>query len=198
VLEEALTLMSERGIAGASLRALAKRLGMSQPSLYHYFPTKSALVPQVVAYGAQRMLGTGLAVPPPKRIHDLPRFVTEAVLELYSTETHPRFTRLLFLVAIEAKEHQAFVRRVFEEQLDPSFNVLADAFAKTPAERQELREILRMVVYSLGFMLLDDRSLLGRPAPKPATLAYAKWIVPVAERLITERCPESVAAVVER
>ena len=194
MLEEALALMSERGIAGASLRALAKRVGMSQPSLYHYFPTKSALIPQIVEYGARRMLGTGLALPPPKRIQDLPRYVVDAVLALYETETHPRFVRLLFLVAIEAKEHHAFVKRVFEEQLDPSFGLLADAFARNPAERRELREILRMVVYSLGFMMLDDRALFGRPAPKPTTIDYAKWVVSTAEQLILERCPESVAA----
>jgi AcrR family transcriptional regulator len=192
VLDAALELMSERGIAGASLRTLAKRLGMSQPSLYHYFPTKSALIPQIVEYGAQQMM-SGLSVPPPRRIGDLPKYVVDAVLELYERETHPRFVRFLFVVAIEAKEHQAFVRRVFEERLDPSFGVLADAFAKTPAERAELGEILRMVVYSLGFMLLDDRALMARPEPRASTRRYAEWIVGTAKRLIAERCPASSA-----
>ena len=44
VLETALTLVSEHGVAGASLRKLAAELGISQPSLYHYFASKDALV----------------------------------------------------------------------------------------------------------------------------------------------------------
>lgn len=194
MLEAALELMAEHGVKGASLRALASRLGMSQPSLYHYFPTKSALISEVVEYGAERMLDAGRGVAPPLRVQALPRFVVDAVLGLYEGESHPRFVRFLFAVAIEAKEHQSVARRAFEEKLDPSFGVLADAFAKTPTERDELKEILRMVVYSLGFMLLDDRALFRRPRPRPQTLAYADWIVGVAERLIEERCPASAAA----
>jgi hypothetical protein len=99
--------------------------------------------------------------------------------------------RFLFAVAIEAKEHQAFVRRVFEERLDPSFGALAKTFAKTPAEREELQEILRTVVQSVGFMLRDERALLGLPEPRTSTRRYAEWVIGAAKRLIAERCPAS-------
>src|SRR3954465_8730409 len=74
VLETALTLVSEHGVAGASLRKLAAELGMSQPSLYHYFPSKDALVSAVVEYCADKMLASAGDLPPPARREDLPRY----------------------------------------------------------------------------------------------------------------------------
>ena len=52
VLDAGLSLISELGVAGASLRKLAARLGMSQPSLYHYFESKDALVQQIIEHCA--------------------------------------------------------------------------------------------------------------------------------------------------
>lgn len=187
MLEAALALVSEHGITGASLRKLASRLGMSQPSLYHYFPSKDALITEIVDYSTRRMLEAGLEVHYPKGIPDLPRFVKDAVLALYAKDSHPRFVRFLFLVAIESPEHRAFVERMFEQRLRPSFGVLADGFTSDAAERAELRQILRMIVYSLGFMLLEERALFGKPSPTPDTLAYAEWAKRAAEQLLSAR-----------
>ena len=52
MLEAALELVSNHGIAGTSLRMLARKLGMQQPSLYHYFGSKDALIDQIVEYCA--------------------------------------------------------------------------------------------------------------------------------------------------
>jgi len=189
VLEAALALVSEHGIAGASLRKLASRLGMSQPSLYHYFPSKEALISEIVDYSTSRMLRAGLEVSPPTGLADLPRFAKEATLALYATESHPRFVRLLFLVAIESPEHRAFVERMFEERLRPSFGLVADAFSQDPHERAELRQLVRMIVYSLGFMLLEERALFGKPVATADTLRYAEWAQAAAESLIRARFP---------
>ena len=44
IVTEALALLDEDGLAGLSIRKLAARLGMRGPSLYHYFPTKEAIL----------------------------------------------------------------------------------------------------------------------------------------------------------
>ncbi len=187
VLEAALELIAEHGVAGASLRLLAKRLGMSQPSLYHYFPSKDALITAILDYSTQRMLGAGSSVSPPRNVDDVARFVRDAVLALYETDSHPRFVRFLFSVAVESHEHRPLVERLFEERLRPSFAVLAGALCETPAEREYVQEVMRMVVYSLGFMLLDERALLGRPAPSASTLRYSAWVLEAAQLLLAER-----------
>jgi AcrR family transcriptional regulator len=187
VLEAALELISEHGVAGASLRMLARKLGMSQPSLYHYFPSKDALVGEILDYSTRHMLSAGGAVEFPKTIAELPRFAKNAVLALYATETHPRFVRFLFVVGLAEPQHRAAVRRVFEERLNPSFALLVKDFASNDAERAELREILRMVVYSLGFMLLDERALMGKPEASADTMRYAEWVEHAAATLLVAR-----------
>lgn len=187
VLETALELIAEHGLAGASLRRLAKRLGMSQPSLYHYFPSKDALITALLDYSTARMLRAGAAVTPPSSIEDLGRFVRDAVLDLYATDSHPRFVRFLFSVAVASKKHRPLIQRLFEERLRPGFGVLAGALAKSPAERDYVHEVMRMVVYSLGFMLLDERALLGQPRASESTLAYSEWVLGAADLLLKSR-----------
>jgi len=44
ILEEALALVDEHGLEGFTQRALGDRLGVSQMAVYHYFPTKTAII----------------------------------------------------------------------------------------------------------------------------------------------------------
>ena len=184
VLEAALTLVSEHGVAGTSLRKLAAELGISQPSLYHYFPSKDALVTAVVEYCAEKMLASALDLPPPERKEDIPRYAMRAVVDLWSTERHPRFVRFMFVVALESKENRAFIQRVFEERLYPGFTLLANAFGTNDAERAELRHVVWMVVYSLGLSFLEQRALFGMPRASQDVLDHAEWVVGAAERLL--------------
>lgn len=187
MLEAALELIAEHGVVGASLRRLAKRLGMSQPSLYHYFPSKDALVAAILDYSTTKMMRSGDHVAPPRNVEDVGRFVRDAVLDLYATESHPRFVRFLFSVAISSKKHRPLVEKVFAERLKPALDVMAEMVAKTPAERDYVAGVLRMVVYSLGFMLLEDRALLGRPEPSEATRRYAEWLLAPTNQLLAAR-----------
>jgi AcrR family transcriptional regulator len=187
VLEATLELVAEYGVAGASLRRLAKRLGMSQPSLYHYFTSKDELIAAVLDYSTARMVGSGSSVPPPSSAEDAPRFARDAVLELYATESHPRFVRFLFTVAVESKKHRPLVEKLFEERLRASFTVLASSLTSSPAERDYLEAVLRMIVYSLGFMLLDERALRSHPKASEDTLRYADGAVEAANALLRTR-----------
>ncbi|WP_299530464.1 TetR/AcrR family transcriptional regulator [uncultured Streptomyces sp.] len=48
ILAAALTVIAERGYRGATLGAVAERVGLSQQGLLHYFPTKEALLVAVL------------------------------------------------------------------------------------------------------------------------------------------------------
>jgi AcrR family transcriptional regulator len=184
VLETALTLVSEHGIAGASLRKLASELGISQPSLYHYFSSKDELLRAVVEYCAEKMLAASVREAPPQRKEDVPRFAKNVVVGLWSGERHPRFVRFMFVVAIESKENRALIQRVFEERLYPGFALLANAFGKTEAERVQLRHVVWMVVYSLGLAFLEQRALFGVKTIPQDLLDHAEWVVGAGERLL--------------
>jgi len=47
ILDEALSLMSEQGSAGMSMRQLAQACGVQVAAIYHYFPSKDALLQSV-------------------------------------------------------------------------------------------------------------------------------------------------------
>lgn len=187
VLDAGLSLISELGVAGASLRKLAARLGMSQPSLYHYFESKDALVQQIIEHCASRMLEAALHVEFPRGIEDIPRFARDAALALWATDHHPRFVRFLFVVAIESPEHRRSIQKVFEERLYPGFGFLADAYGRDPAEREDLRLMTRSIAYSMGLALMEERALFGAEAPSAEILRLGDFIVRANERLLASR-----------
>ena len=49
ILETASELLAERGYAGMTVREIAARVGISNPSLYHHFESKGALLAALVA-----------------------------------------------------------------------------------------------------------------------------------------------------
>lgn len=187
VLDAGLSLISELGVAGASLRKLAAKLGMSQPSLYHYFDSKDALVQQIIEHCASNMLEAATQVPFPSGVTDIPRFARDAALALWATDQHPRFVRFLFVVALESPEHRARIQRVFEERLYPGFSVLSDAYGRDAAEREDLRMLVRSIVYAMGLSLLEERALFGAPGPSQELLRMGDFIVRAGERLLASR-----------
>src|SRR3712207_926927 len=58
VLDVALDVMTEQGVAGLSVGEVARRMGIRPPSLYVYFPSKNALYDALFARGARSVLDT--------------------------------------------------------------------------------------------------------------------------------------------
>src|SRR3954471_17228088 len=56
ILDAAWELAREHGIGGLSLHALAREVGMRQPSLYEYFASKHALYDAMFADGNRQLL----------------------------------------------------------------------------------------------------------------------------------------------
>lgn len=64
ILDVAVELMAEAGVAGLSLGDVARRMGIRTPSLYGYFTAKTAVYDAVFARGARQVLDTVVAVRP--------------------------------------------------------------------------------------------------------------------------------------
>jgi AcrR family transcriptional regulator len=58
ILDIAVQVMAEEGVAGLSLSEVARRLGIQPPSLYKYFPSKIALYDALFLRGARETLAT--------------------------------------------------------------------------------------------------------------------------------------------
>jgi AcrR family transcriptional regulator len=56
VLDIAVEIMAEQGVAGLSIGEIARRMGIRPPSLYVYFPSRMAIYDALFARGAQAIL----------------------------------------------------------------------------------------------------------------------------------------------
>ncbi len=181
VLREALALVAENGVAGASLRKLAARLGMSQPSLYHYFKSKDDLIDELVERGARHMVRSMRLEELPKvPLERLPHIIKEDILRLWEGDEHAYYTRFLFAVAIESPKHQAVIRKVFGRELQsaPS-DGLARLFEKDPAFAAHLFECLTMQARAMGLCLIEERVLFGEAEPSERTRSHSDFIADV-------------------
>jgi len=190
ILEEGLALIAERGIAGASLRELARRVGVSQPSLYHHFPTKEALVEQLVHHGAKRMVEKSIRGAFPERLDELPRVIADICLDLYATELHPRYVRFLFVVSIERPALRPLVQQVFTEMIQGAAWMAQPFAARGIIDQRECMHLIQMLINAFGFPLLEERALWGLPAPTPELRAYLDGVVGMLEGMIRQRWPE--------
>jgi AcrR family transcriptional regulator len=185
VLETALELVSNHGIAGMSLRMLARRLGMQQPSLYHYFASKDELVDQVVEYCAEKMVETVMLDRIPALPQsELPHFVVERTLALWQTERHVRFARLLFVVSIESPKHRPVIRRVFQERLYGSAASDLATGLGGDAQAERVAQSLRMLASALGLTLMEERVLFGLESPSEKTLLFAQFMANAVAELL--------------
>jgi AcrR family transcriptional regulator len=94
ILEVAEELFAERGFAGTTLRDVAARVGVRNPSIYNHFPSKDALYEAVLSRGIGPILGTltEFVEAGPAAYSD-PRAVIERLMAVLAE--HPYLPRLV-------------------------------------------------------------------------------------------------------
>jgi AcrR family transcriptional regulator len=177
VLEAALELIAEQGYAGASLRKLAAKLGMQQPSLYHYFTSKQDLVEQLIATFAGDMLADS-GHDMPDDIEAVPGWIRDTVLAVYRRPTHPLFVRVVFSISRIEPRYGKLLRSIFVDQVEAAMRL----FAKPYVERGEIEERVavfsaRMTVNAIGFKLMEEKVLFDERPLGPDVIEYADYVV---------------------
>lgn len=174
VLRTALLLIAERGYAGASLRELARRLGVQQPSLYHYFESKEQMVEQIIVHLGADLLSAAPSRPPPTELEDVPRYAVDIVMEIWDGPLYAAFVQLLFVVAVEQPQLREAMYTLYARGAALGSDFLLAPFV----ERGEIgvdegRALVRGVVNSVALMFIEERLLYGRTDPSPALLRHA-------------------------
>ncbi len=180
ILAAALELIAEHGYAGASLRELARRVGMSQPSLYHYFATKQDLVLQILETYAAAMMA-----PPPAALPDLaelPRLCADMVRALYATRDHPQFARVMFATSRLDPRFGARCREIFVDRVSREMQALIHPYvARGEIHEPDAVDALRMVIYAIGFRFMEERVLFDDGPLTPDFDRYIDFVVTTAE-----------------
>ena len=102
ILQIALSLMSQRGVDGTSMRDLASACDLNVASLYHYFPSKRELLEAVLV--EQGFMPVRTATPDPEKYEDiedpLGQLLADILVSMFQIED---FVRLMVGEAIRAE-----------------------------------------------------------------------------------------------
>lgn len=177
LLAAALDILRAGGTAGLTLRAVARRAGVSHQAPYHHFEDRAALVAAVAQDGFERLAA---------ELDRAQRAAAGAVARLQETGVayvvfavrHPEHLRVMFGSELAERaahpELDRAARRVFEQLLEPA----GALFLSASADASTVGATLWSVVHGLAMLLIDGQ-LAGRARPaKARRLALA-----VTERL---------------
>ncbi len=124
ILDVAVQVMAEEGVAGLSLSEVARRMGIQPPSLYKYFPSKLALYDALFQRGACETL---------------------AVFRAAAAQAEPGWTALT--AGIEAVMRLGLDQQVIAQLLNwrpvPGFAPSAEAFAPSIEFTGDIRRVLQ-------------------------------------------------------
>jgi AcrR family transcriptional regulator len=129
IIDAAWALADREGIAGLTLRGLARELGLSQPSLYEYFDSKHALYDALFADGNRQLLERLDAL----RLPQDPRRAVKAFMRAFTE----------FSLENEARRQLLFQRPI-------------PGFAPSPASYERAEQVLARCVALLQAAGLDD------------------------------------------
>jgi AcrR family transcriptional regulator len=127
ILDVAIQVMAEEGVAGLSLSEVARRMGIQPPSLYKYFPSKLALYDALFQRGARESL---------------------AVYRAAAAQAEPGWAALV--AGTEAVMRLGLDHQVVAQLLNwrpvPGFEPSPEAFAPSIEFVQEARRLLQVAV----------------------------------------------------
>ncbi len=188
ILRAALALFAERGYAGATLRELARRVDVQQPSLYHWFESKEQLAEQVIAFLGPELLAGGPLDAIPKRLEDVPRFLVEYVFHIWRDAAYAEFVRFLFVIAVEQPRHRAAIEALYGRGSELGAQVLMSQFVVTgEIEEAEARSFVRLAIDGVALRMVEERLLYGRKSASPELKAHGERVIKLLEDTITLR-----------
>jgi len=186
VLEAALELMAEHGYAGASLRKLAAKVGMRQPSLYHYFRSKEQLVEQIIETFSADMFVLGPRTLP-ERLEDVPAVIADMIFELYEHTPHPLFVRVVFAISRSHPRYGKLLREIFVDRAEMLIRAMAAPFVlRGEIGEDEVVDLTRMTVNALGFRLMEEKVLFDERPLGPEVRRFAAFVVETARLRVAE------------
>ena len=159
ILEDSLTLFSTQSYAGLGMRQLAKSLGVSTGTLYHYFPNKPLLFQAMLRYLAQDNVAKALGQIQPSMDVEVRLAVVQAFIE----QQADRIRKVLW-VAID-------YRRTAGKEAEPLIGEVLGVYREALAEQLtdgDLKQADLVLNYVIG--VLVDTGLRPKPHPLFADL----------------------------
>lgn len=181
LLASALSLLEEGGMEALSLRAVARKAGVSQAAPYHHFKDKRSLLAAVAAEGHRRLAATCLEF---GANSSDPVVVLENMGVGYVTFAveNPNFFRLMFgqeldgyRESAEDPDYEAAVARCDEVIATAVQSAFPPEMVSEPMQFDIARVAIWSMVHGLGTLIVDGRV----PAPPPRSDAFRTFVLAV-------------------
>lgn len=166
IIEAAITFFSEYGFEGRT-RDLSQRVGVTQPLLYKYFPTKRALVEEVYA----RVYLGRLKPHWPDLIRDRSRPIRERMTVFYLEYADAILTRewvrLFMFAGLEGEDlNRRYLKRLADGMLVPLYEEIVHAARAKGGPRAPVPSMDDMWAHHGGIFYYGVREhIYGLPAP---------------------------------
>jgi len=191
VLREAMLLMAERGYHAASLRELARRLEIQQPSLYHYFSSKQELVEQVVQLYARRAVSAGRDAPNMPSLSEGLRYALGRIVENYRSEEHVAFMGFLLAIGPEVAEVQTLARQLLLERAHTLMKTFVDLYVDMGELReQDSGHLVELLHNAVAMRMLSRHLLFGGSADPGDDEEFLEFVVDCSLRGVRARREE--------
>jgi TetR/AcrR family transcriptional regulator len=147
ILDQALTLFSERGYDAVGVQEICEAAGITKPTLYHYFGSKRGLLEAILDCSFAR-LKTRLAAAADYR-GDLP-LTLQTIAETYFTfaSEYPAFYRLQLALWFAPQESEGFKAVIIQNRFQ--YEVIEKVFLNAVPQHGNMRG--RHQAYALTFL----------------------------------------------
>ena len=174
LIDSALSLITAEGAQALSLRAVARKAGVSHAAPYRHFADKDALLAAVAEEGFQR-LSRSMAQRMDLYTDPVARFLQSGVGYVLFAVAHPAHFRVMFSSAFSLSEPPPGLRQAGESALAVLTNAIAAAQAAGQLNGAKVESIAATawsVVHGLASLLIDQQ-FHGWPLENatPASLA---------------------------
>jgi TetR/AcrR family transcriptional regulator len=187
VLQVAQALFAERGYRGASLRDIAKRIGIKAPSLLHHFPSKQQLYLAVLdkMFESLEDAANAIAWGRESRQERMRQAVTDAIDFIAS---RPDFVRIMWK---EMADESGVGRQVLKRRLPPLFSTAVNFIFRGQRDGE-----FRAEVDPLHFMWSLNSITIGYFTT--AAMIRRLWSMNLLEPAMIDRRKREVLDMVER
>ncbi|MBO1419975.1 TetR/AcrR family transcriptional regulator [Streptomyces sp. FH025] len=158
IIREAVAYFAEEGYRAGSMREIAKRVGLTQKGLLHYFPTREALLEEVLAHRDASIAGAFEAAPPAnygERVEAIARHMVD----------HPGLAALFTVLSAEGIAPDSPVHERFTERYRGGLARGAEQVAALQAEGRIDASYPARELVALQIAALDGVQLLRAYVP---------------------------------
>jgi AcrR family transcriptional regulator len=137
ILEAALEVFADQGLAGARVEDIAARAGVSKGTLYHYFPSKDELFQEAVRSRVEKIVANlAVAAAPGEPAERLDRFIAA----WWGLLRQPLFGKLYRLVLAELHQFPELVR-FYADEISGQVSAVAADIIRQGVEKRVFRPV---------------------------------------------------------